>query len=55
LELTFRGYKYKDWNLQRNILAGLPPSQTGTMFVDGRLYRFYNALSAFSKGFSLKI
>jgi hypothetical protein len=42
------------WNLQRNILAGLIPSQTGTMFVDGRLYRFYNTLSAFSKGLSLK-
>jgi hypothetical protein len=37
-----------------NILAGLAPSQTSTMFVDGGLYRFYNSLSAFTKGLSLR-
>jgi hypothetical protein len=35
------------------LLAGLVPSQTSTMFVDERLYRFYNTLSAFSKALSL--
>jgi hypothetical protein len=37
-----------------NILAGLIPSQTSTMFVDDRLYRFYNTLSAFSEGLPLR-
>ena len=36
-----------------HILAGLAPSQTSTMLVDGRLYRFYNTLSAFTKGLTL--
>jgi uncharacterized membrane protein len=35
------------------ILAHVVPSQTSTMFVDVWLYRFYNTLTAFTKGLSL--